>query len=193
MTDTASEAGRRLGAKAVHSPIFWLALVALIAWWQFGPASEDEPPPAPQERVVAQVAQPQLSDRQRYDLGMVAPVRAKAIRQAADRRSLVIFMREIEDATAAAIRQGDAREFKIQAQYAMLAMTRMAQIPNAKGDRDIECVEAAGDLHSLLDDVARGFSPARIEQEYADNSKRWRKSMKSCERAVGLKPGSRQL
>ena len=193
MTSTAFEQGKGLGSKAVRSPIFWLAIVAGLVWWQFSPMADDETLSVLQRELAAQPAVSQLSEEQRYSMAMVDPARAKAIREAADRRSLVIAMREIELATAAALRQNDAREFKIQTQYAGLAMARMAQIPDAEGGKDFDCVDAAISLHSLLDEVARGYSPARAEQAYSANAPRWQKTMTSCERGVGLKPVSRQL
>lgn len=181
------------GEKIVGS-LIWLAILSVGAWWYFGDAAPNAAPDAPikAETKPAPPA-PSLSAEERYNRMLPDPVRSRRIREATDRKTLVLFLQDIEKASANAIRNIDAKELAIQRDYAFAAMIRMAQIPNAAGDKDIECVAAAIDLYQLIKDVTDAYSPARAETDYEENTERWRKAIRTCERAVGLKPGSRSF
>jgi hypothetical protein len=192
-SESASASGKELGQRVARSKLGQLAVLFIIvaggAWWYFGGATDDT---APAVDAKPQAATPRLSERELYDLMMVNPDRARSIREVKSHKELVSVMRDIEKATAGALRYADANELKIQSRYVDIVVARVGQIPDPQ-HKATDCMTAAFALDDYLREVLRSYSPARAEAALTTISERWRKSMASCERSVGLKASSRLL
>lgn len=172
--------------EAVIGSAVWAAILLAAGWWFFGDQLGSLTSDGSQPDAFA-AEQRKLSDKELLELAMPSPALAKQIREAANRKTLVFLMRDIEVTSAAALRSTDTKEFIVQQKLATLIMVRMSQLP----DNDVECVAAATDLDSLLGSV--GSSGPNVETVFESAAARWRQSMPACERGVGLKPASRAL